>query len=198
MRVFGDMYRHYFLILLGAFSFDENAFGWDEKEIVDMYSPLQIYKNNSLRVSQMVVGVAIIEGVYFSKVLAPEYVVKRSWGRLKLHALEQLQNFILKNKISSYKPIQQTLFKIYFKHHSVLNLKGGMVVEKNKIRDKAQLIYGVPLTGVTSMNPSTEDVHRKLKKLLFNGSLHNPCDYLPFSDNESRTFISEQYAWCSN
>ncbi len=188
------MYRRYFLILLGAFSFGVNALGWDEKEIVDVYSPFQIYNNNSLRVHQMDVGVAIIEGVYFSKVLAPEYVVKRTWGRLKLHALEQLQNFILKNKISSYKPIQQTLFKIYFKHHSVLNLKGGMVVAKNKIGDKAQLIYGVPLTGVTSMNPSTEDVHRKLKKLLFNGSLHNPCDYFPLSDNESRTFISRQYA----
>ena len=196
MRVLGYMYRHYFLILLSAFSIDVNAFGLDEKEIVGAYSPLQIFKNNSLKVNQMDVGVAIIEGVYFSKVLVPESAIRheRSWGRLKLTALKQLQNFILKNKISSYKPIHQALFKIYFKHHSAFNLKGGLVVAKNKIGDKAQLIYGVPLTGVTSMNPSAEDVHRKLKKLLFNGSLHNPCDYLPFSDNESRTFISRQYA----
>ncbi len=94
------MYRHYFLILLSAFSINVAAFGWDEKEIVGTYSPLQIYKNNLLRVSQMRMGVAIIGGVYFSKVLTPEHVIRheRSWGRLKLHAQKQLQNFILKKK----------------------------------------------------------------------------------------------------
>lgn len=197
MALLRDMYRRYFLILLGAFSFSVNAFAWDEKNSVvgyPQYSPLHVFNKNPLKIGQMDMGVLIIDGVYFSKWIAPEYVVKKTWGRLKLYALEQLQEFIFKNKINSYKPIQQTLFKIYFKHHAVLNLKGGMVVAKNKIGDKAQLIYGVPLTGVKSINPSIEDVHKTLKKLLFTDSLHAPCDYFPFSDNESRAFISAQYA----
>ncbi|HIG39552.1 MAG TPA: hypothetical protein EYQ14_03300 [Gammaproteobacteria bacterium] len=184
-----------FFILLCLLAVDVSAGLSGKEEVVGTPSVSQIYRNNVLEVKQMKVGVAIIEGVYFSKVLADQHVIRRSssWGRLKLHAQNQILKFILKNKISSYDPIQQSLLKLYFKHQSVLNLKGGMVVEKNKIGDKAQLIYGVPLTGVTSMNPSTEDVHRKLKKLLFNGSLHNPCDYLPFSDDESKYLISKKY-----